>query len=296
MSGLVEVTPVLLRSMPLPALDSGDKDMRGRVMIVGGSVEVPGAALLAGISALRAGAGKLQIATCASVAPHMALAVPEALVIALGENDSGAISPDAGSYLAGRMKRCDGVVIGPGMMDEDATAALTAQLLIELDRPGIVLDAGAMAQLTKQAGALRNQDGRVVITPHPGEMATLLDTEKQEVERDPLRAARRAADTLGVFVVLKSSETHIVSPTGEAWVFRHGCVGLATCGSGDVLAGVIGGLLARGAAPAVAAMWGVHLHAAAGHRLEETQGPLGFLARELPAEIPRIMAELGRPN
>ena len=176
MSGPTPVTPELLRGTPLPRHEEGqDKDQRGRVLVVAGSVEVPGAALLSGIGALRAGAGKLQIATCRSIAPHMGLAAPEALVAGLDETPGGGISAD-------------------------------------------------------EAGA--------------------------------------------------------------AWSCDQGNVGLATSGSGDTLAGVITGLAARGASPVQATLWGVFLHGEAGNRLARKRGPVGFLARELLAEIPSIMAEL----
>ena len=148
MTAEIPVTRDLLRSMPLPQPDgNGDKEQRGRVLVVAGSVEVPGGALLAGIGALRAGAGKLQIATAASVAPHLGLAVPEALVVALPETPEGGIAPDSAKRLAGRAARCDSVLIGPGMVDEPAVAALTAALLNGLDGPTFVLDAAALIVL-----------------------------------------------------------------------------------------------------------------------------------------------------
>ncbi|MFC0410691.1 NAD(P)H-hydrate dehydratase [Roseomonas elaeocarpi] len=293
MSELVELTPALLRSMPLPSPESGDKESRGRVMVVGGSREVPGAVLLAGTAALRAGAGKLQLAVGAAVAPQLAVAVPESRAIALPETAGGAIDPAAAETLAARADTCAALVIGPGMVEAGAAAALTGTLLERVSSPGLVIDAAAMSGLREQRRALQRHGGRAIITPHAGEMANLLGTEKAAVEGDPLGTARRAAEELGVVVIMKGATTRIVTPDGEGWIFRGGSIGLATSGSGDVLAGVIGGLLARGAAPAQAALWGVYLHGEAGHRLGEAQGgPLGFLARELPPLIPRLMAGL----
>jgi hydroxyethylthiazole kinase-like uncharacterized protein yjeF len=132
-----------------------------------------------------------------------------------------------------------------------------------------------------------------VITPHAGEMATILGMDKGEVERDPLAIARRAADELGAVVALKGPETFIASPEGEAYCYSSGNVGLATSGSGDVLAGIVGGLLARGADPLRAAAWAVYLHGEAGNALAATMGRIGFLARELADEIPPILQRLG---
>ena len=290
---MTPVTEELLRANPLPLHDGlQDKDSRGRVLVVAGSLEVPGGALLAAVGALRAGAGKLQIATCRSIAAHMGLAVPEALVLGLPETDLGGIAADCAERVAGHCKRVDAVLIGPGMMDPDATRALTAALLASIEGPAIVLDAGALHGLENQAELLRRHSGRVVVTPHAGEMAHLLGIPREAVETDPLAAARRAAAMLHCVVVMKGGETTVVTPQGEAWHFSGGTVGLATSGSGDTLAGVVTGLLARGAAPLWAAVWAVHLHGTAGNRLMQRHGGVGFLARELLAEIPGIMAGL----
>ena len=295
MSGPAPVTPELLRTMPLPRHREGDdKDGRGRVLVVAGSVEVPGAALLSGIGALRAGAGKLQIATCRSVALHLAVAAPEARVFGLDETPGGGISAEEADSLAARAGRCDALLLGPGMMDGDGEASrLTTRLLERMEAgPGVVLDAAALPDLGDGEAVLRRHAGRVVLTPHAGEMAKLLGASKDEVEADPLGAARRAADALGAVVAMKGGCTFVVDPQGRAWSCDLGQVGLATSGSGDTLAGVIAGLVARGAAPAEATIWGVFLHGEAGARLARARGPVGFLARELPAEIPAIMAEL----
>jgi ADP-dependent NAD(P)H-hydrate dehydratase len=263
------------------------------VLVVAGSVEVPGAALLCGIGALRAGAGKLQIAACRSVALHLAVAAPEARVFGLDETPGGGISAEEADSLAARAGRCDALLLGPGMMDGDGEASLLATRLLERMEagPGVVLDAAALPGLG-DAAVLRRHAGRVVLTPHAGEMATLLGAPREEVLADPLGAARRAAGSLGAVVAMKGGCTFIVDPDGGAWSCDQGNVGLATSGSGDTLAGVIAGLIARGAAPAEATIWGVFLHGEAGSRLARTRGPIGFLARELLAEIPSIMAEL----
>jgi NAD(P)H-hydrate repair Nnr-like enzyme with NAD(P)H-hydrate dehydratase domain len=120
-------------------------------------------------------------------------------------------------------------------------------------------------------------------------MARLLSVEAEAVRADPLEAGRRAAARFSAVVVMKGVATHVVTPDGRAWRHDGGCRGLGVSGSGDVLAGVIGGLLARGAAPATAALWGVWLHGAAGEALSRAVGSLGFLARELPGEIPRLL-------
>lgn len=287
------VTPALLRSLPLPRPDEdGDKEDRGRVLVVGGAVAMPGALVLAGIAALRAGAGKLQLATARSVAPLVGVTVPEALVLGLDETAEGGIDPRAAEVLAERAGRVDAFLLGPGMMDEEAVSALTLRLLASVEGPTLVLDAAAMGCLHATPEALRRAAGRAVITPHAGEMAQLLGIEKEEVSVDPLSLARRAADELGCVVALKGSETFIAAPDGAAYRYASGSVGLATSGSGDTLAGIVAGLAARGADPLRAAVWGVALHGGAGNVLAKRMGPLGFLARELLDEIPGVMTRL----
>lgn len=292
--GPTPVTEALLRARPLPRHEEGeDKDGRGRVLVVAGSLEVPGAALLAGIAALRAGAGRLRIATCRGIAPHLGLAVPEALVLGLDETLAGGISAEEAGRLAEGAGRCDALLLGPGMMDPEAVSLLTRRLLEEAEPgPGFVVDAGALKGLMDCRAAVRRHAGRVVVTPHAGEMAGLLGIPREAVEADPLAAALRVAAELGAVVAMKGGCTRIVSPWGEAWSCSQGNVGLATSGSGDTLAGIIAGLLARGASPEDATIWGVYLHGEAGNRLARSRGPVGFLARELLAEIPGIMAGL----
>lgn len=294
-----EVTPELLRAMPLPGLGGNpDKDSRGRVLIVGGGPEVPGAAVLAGLGALRAGAGKLQMAATTAYADILAAAVPEARVIRVPAARDGEIGKGAASALAPLVERADAVVIGPGMMDEASASALAATLVSARTAraAAFVLDAGAITGLGGLADRLSPAAGRLVLTPHIGEMAALSGLAKEEIEADPIAAAREAANRLGAVMVLKSATTHIVSPDGLCWIHEAGAPGLATSGSGDVLAGVIGGLLARGAAPVQAAIWGVWLHGAAGRALSESIGPLGFLAREILDQIPRVMAAVSGPQ
>jgi hydroxyethylthiazole kinase-like uncharacterized protein yjeF len=135
-----------------------------------------------------------------------------------------------------------------------------------------------------------------VITPHAGEMANLLGMDKHDVLRRPAEIAGEAATLLHCVVALKGARTYIAAPDGGSWTYSDGNVGLATSGSGDTLAGIVAGLLARGVAPLEAAQWGVFLHGEAGNRLAQSRGPLGFLARELLAEIPGIMAEFGETS
>ena len=296
------VTASRLRAWPLPQPGAdGDKEERGRVLVVGGSTEVPGAILLAGVAALRAGAGKLQLATSASAAVAVGVAVPEARVIALAETDDGQISPAAAARVARDGARVDALLLGPGFGGSEAAGALVRDTLRALadaavsgDGPTVVLDAGALAELRSQAAVLRRFGRRLILTPHAGEMATLLGTTKAAVEKDPLAVATTVSAELQAVVALKGADTMIVSPDGRQLRYGGGRVGLATSGSGDTLAGIVAGLAARGAEPLQAAAWAAYLHGVAGNALARRRGPLGFLARELLEEIPKAMAAAGR--
>jgi ADP-dependent NAD(P)H-hydrate dehydratase len=289
---LDRVDPAFLRANPLPGHEhEADKNARGRVLVVAGSIEVPGAALLAGLGALRAGAGVLQIATCRTNAPQLGIAMPEAMVVGCRETTAGGIDPSDCARLVELGAECNAVLIGPGMMDEPAVAELTFELLRQLQHASFILDAAAFTSM-KPPRQNRSHPGRLVVTPHSGEMARFLGRPRDQVDNEPLQAARSAAGALQAVVAMKGASTHIVSPHGEALLSENGTIGLATSGSGDALAGILSGLLARGTTPFLAAVWAVYLHGEAGRRLADRNGTLGLLAREIPGEIPAIMQEL----
>ncbi|MGZ5845986.1 MAG: NAD(P)H-hydrate dehydratase [Ramlibacter sp.] len=282
-----------LRAWPLPPLDGeADKEARGQVLVIAGSREVPGAAVLAATAALRVGAGKLAIATVASVAVPIALAMPEARVIALPETSSGGIDTQAVRLLEHEVRSAGCVLLGPGMLDRVATRDLAAALAPLLAGRAAVFDAAAM----DAAPFLGRFDEPVLLTPHAGEMAHLTGDDKEAILRDPGQAARTAAHRWNAVVAVKGPCTVVASPDGRAWMHEGGNAGLATSGSGDTLAGAIAGLAARGATLEQACAWGVLLHAQAGERLAARLGPVGYLARELPLEMLAVLRGLDAPE
>lgn len=288
--GVVNVTSAALRQWPLPKAGE-DKESRGRVLVVGGNRQTPGAVLLAAEAALRSGAGKLQVATVESLAPHLAVALPEALVLGLPETPGGDISPAAGDAILELAGGCAAILLGPGLMDPETSVELMGSIVPRL-RTTLVVDALAMAYLTEHRQGVRHLDGRAVLTPNGAELAQTLGVEPDTVEGAYAEHTVRLATSTGVVVSSGAQVSWVAGPEEGLWKIETGGPGLGVSGSGDVHAGVVLGLCARGAEPAQAAAWAAYLHGRAGDRLAVEVGRLGFLARELPAQIPRVLSEL----
>jgi hydroxyethylthiazole kinase-like uncharacterized protein yjeF len=272
---------------PLPQVVEATKDDHGRLLVVAGSRNTPGSAAIAATAAMRAGCGKVTIATVESMAPHIALAVPEALVLGLAETRDGAFAHSAIRTVAERAPEFDAVVVGPGMKQSKLCADLAARLL-ELSLHRLVLDAALLYALPAHDEAARDA-ATPILLPHNREMAALLDCEPDDVDADPLACGIECAARYGALTLAKGPQSHIVCPDGRAWKFEGGGPGLGVSGSGDTLAGILGGLLARGAEPLTGLLWAVWLHGEAGAALSRKVGKVGFLAREISAEIPALL-------
>jgi len=281
-----------LARWPLPEPGSS-KHARGTVLLVGGSSSVPGAMQLAGEASLRAGGGKLQVVTTESVAGHMAVSIPEALVARAPEGPSGDIAADAADQVVELADGATAVLLGPGMTSPDAADALLGAVVAKLTHQAVVVDALGSACLTGDLARLHHLDSSAVLTLNPTETALTLGRDEQEVADDPLAATLLLARETRAVVVLGGSTKYVGDPDGRAWVVDTGGPGLGVSGSGDVQAGIVTGLLARGAEPAQAAVWGAWLHGRSGEVLAERVGPVGFLARELPATVPGLLVEVG---
>jgi hydroxyethylthiazole kinase-like uncharacterized protein yjeF len=267
---------LLRRSFPIEEPDEdADKSARGRLLVVGGSRATSGAVLLAGIAALRAGAGKVRIATAGSVVAALGVAVPEAGVFGLPETPSGAIDGAAAAAAVRDLAAdSDAVLFGTGFLEANGHEPLLDAVIG--DAP-VVFDAHAVELAANAPARVRGLRGRALIVPNPDEMQALGD--------DVVAAASR----LDAVVARRGPSTDIASPKGECFVDRTGGVGLATSGSGDVAAGIAAGLLARGADPLTAALWMAHVHGRAGELLAKRIATVGFLARELLDEIPALL-------
>lgn len=273
-----------LERHPLPPVVDGDKHSKGRILILGGSRAVPGAALLSATAAMRAGAGKLRIATVDRAAVPLGVAMPEAMVIALPEADDGGFAENAAKSVTELAGEVDAVVAGPGVKRNDACREI-AETLLASDA-ALALDVAFLETLQPPEEQRRSTP---VLLPNAQELAALLDCDPKLVGDDPTGCGTRAAERYRSIVLVKGVTSHVITPGGEAWTYDGGAPGLGVSGSGDILAGIVGGLLARGAEPLNALLWSVWLHGEAGACLAKRVGPIGFLAREIADEIPALL-------
>jgi ADP-dependent NAD(P)H-hydrate dehydratase / NAD(P)H-hydrate epimerase len=271
------------------------KGTYGKVLVIAGSLEYAGAAILAGLGAARSGAGLVCLATPESVGLRLLGAVPELTMLHLPEEAPGLTGPAGFRRLASEALAYESAVIGPGIGRQPMALRRTRNLISELKRPTVV-DADALNALAEGDRWWRTVATQLVLTPHPGEFARLTrapeigklaDDDRHRVER-----AREAAILWGQVVVLKGARTVIADPDGEIRVSTVATPALSTAGSGDVLSGSIGAFLAAGCEPAVAATLGVAVHGAAGVLAEQRIGRAGAMARDIANLLPEAMETL----
>lgn len=271
-------------------LPTWHKGTAGHLLAIAGSVGKTGAGLLVARAALRAGAGLATIATTAAAQAAFDAKVISEMTTCYAQAEDA----DGNSFadLAAQAARMKAVVIGPGIPTGEGMAALVRRLVAELERP-LVVDADALNLLALDAAEiLRKARGPRVVTPHPGEMARLCGCSTVDVGRDRLGIARRFAADAGAIVVLKGARTIVARPDGTAYVNPTANAALGTAGSGDVLAGTIGGFLAQGLDPTDAACVGVFVHGAAADLATQSVGSRQLMASDLPDAVARACEAL----
>jgi NAD(P)H-hydrate epimerase len=274
----------------LPERDPrGHKGTFGRVVVVAGSLDYAGAALMSGAAALRAGAGLATLCVPASLQPHLAGRVPELITLGLPESAPFEVDADGAAAEVAELPQ-EALLLGPGLKAGRVTGRLVGSLLAREGMPAVV-DAGALAALASVPGWWTRLGRAVVVTPHPGEFARLGRTAGAS-DPDRLEAARAAAREWTVVVVLKGAHTVVAAPDGRTLTTPFEVPALGTAGSGDVLAGVIASLVAQGSPPFEAAALGVYLHARAGEDLSSQLGDAGLMATDLLPAIPRVRRHL----
>ncbi len=278
------ITQALAARGLVPRRPDAHKGRTGHLLVVAGAPGKTGAAAMATGAALRMGAGCVTAAVAAGIHTVLDSLVIEAMTLPLPDC-GGILGPDALPALQKALSGKQCAALGPGLGTASETRKLLHRLLPEIPVP-LVLDADALNCLAGHTDLLKTLKVPVVLTPHPGEMARLMDVSVDEIQQDRINAARRAAVSLSCHVVLKGACTVVAHPDGHVYLNRTGNAGMATGGMGDVLTGMVAGLITQGAAPDAAARTAVYLHGAAGDALSTHRGPYGYLATEVMDQLP----------
>jgi NAD(P)H-hydrate epimerase len=290
--GLIEPSDVLA-AFP-PRLPSAHKGRFGHLLVVAGSLGKSGAAVLAGLAALRVGAGLVTVATPGGVLASVASGRPELMTEPLAEEGDGGLGREALDRVLELAAGRDALVLGPGLGQAGSTRGFVQELAAACDRP-LLIDADGLNALAATGGgvaALRRRSSATLLTPHPGEMGRLLGRTASEVQTRRLECARELARQSGAVVALKGQRTLVTHPDGRSAVCPAGNPGMATGGTGDVLSGALGALLAQGRDAWEAACAGVFLHGAAGDDEAARRSQEGLLAGDLADALPRTLRRL----
>ncbi|WP_419576037.1 NAD(P)H-hydrate dehydratase [Ruminococcus sp.] len=271
--------------------DDSNKGTLGSLLCICGSYGMAGAAIMAGKAALRCGIGLLKIAVPKSIYPVCATNILESVYYPLEETSNGVISSKNTDFLLEMCEKSSAVVIGCGLSVCDDTKNLVQSVITNCEKP-LVIDADALNCICNKPEILKNLKAPAIITPHPGEMARLLHSTPKTVNLNRENTAIDFAKKFGVVTVLKGAGTIIASPDGEVYINHTGNSGMATGGSGDVLSGIIGSLLAQGAAPINAAAAGVFLHGTIGDLAAEKLGKISMLPTDMIDMIPTAYLKL----
>jgi NAD(P)H-hydrate epimerase len=288
---LETIDPAALASVLPRRRPHSHKGTYGHLLLLAGSVGKTGAAVMAAEAALRSGVGLVTVASAKSAIPMMAPQLPEAMWEPLPETDSGAISLRAQSRLRELLRDREALALGPGLGTDDETVALVWEIVNASEIPTVVDADGlnALAQKREKIPAGR----ALALTPHPGEAGRLLGSSAQDVESDRLRAARRLAAETKAHVLLKGHRTLVSDPQGNVQVNLTGNAGMATGGTGDVLTGILGALLAQGVDVEEALLLGAHVHGLAGDLAAAEVGQTSLVATDLIRKLPEALRSLG---
>ena len=268
-----------------PRAPDAHKGDAGRVLLLAGSVGLSGAAALCTMGALRVGAGLVTLGIPKSLHDPMVEKLTEAMLKGLPETKAGSLSVQGLAEIASAAERMDAIAVGPGLSQHAQTKELVRRLLPMIAKP-LVLDADGLNALAEDVALLKKLPLPIILTPHPGEMGRLIKLSAEEVQQDRERIAKEFAKKHRVIVVLKGHGTVIASYDGAVSVNETGNPGMASGGCGDVLTGMIAGLLGQKLAPVDAARLGVYVHGLAGDLAAAERGEIGLLASDLVDRIP----------
>ena len=272
-------------NLPERRLDAHKGDA-GHLLLIAGAPGMSGAALMTALSALRSGAGRVTLAVPESISPLVESKYPEVMTLSLPATDSGTIDASAFDSIVERSEDMTALVVGPGLMTNPRTIELVHLLIQHIDGP-IVLDADGLNALAQDLTILDGRLAQLILTPHPGEMARLLGISTREVQEDRIAHASSFAALHHLDIALKGWGTIVATSDGETWYNPTGNSNMATAGSGDVLAGVIGGLLVQGLSRKWALICGVYLHGLSGELASLEVGGIGITATDIMQALPK---------
>jgi len=257
----------------------------GHVFILAGSRGLTGAAALCSNAALRSGAGLVTLGIPVSLSPIMSRKLTEVMTLSLPETKDASLSLKAEKEILKKVGDSDIVVLGPGVSRHPETLRLINRLIIRIDKP-MVLDADALNAISRNVSALKKIKRGYIVTPHAGEMSRLIDRDARYIKNHRLIVAKKFSHDYNAVVVLKGAGTIVAGPDGKYYINRTGNPGMATAGSGDVLAGIITGFLAQGLGIFNAAKLGVYIHGLAGDIAAKDKGEIGLIAGDILENIP----------
>jgi NAD(P)H-hydrate epimerase len=286
------ITPKEIAQLVAPRPRDSNKGMYGHVLVAGGSLGKTGAAVMSGFSALRTGAGLVTVATPRSALGTVAAYHPELMTEPLTETEAGTIAKEAQEQFDRLAEGKTVLAIGPGISRDPSTADFVRAIVGKSQTP-IVLDADGLNAFEGRAHELNGAVRTLVLTPHPGEMARLTGLTTSAIQRDRINAARAFARDHQLILVLKGDRTLVANAQGEVWVNTTGNPGMATGGTGDILTGVVAGMLAQNPKHAfLAVLAAVFLHGLAGDVAEESTGEQSLVATDLITALPEAFRRI----
>ena len=291
----VLLTPELISEKLAPRAPDTHKGGTGHLLVVAGSTGKTGAAAMTATSAVRAGAGLVTLGVPKQLNPIVETLVVEAMTWPLPDTDEGLLDESAFDEIMDLLSGKQALAIGPGIGMSEEVRSLVHHIVQESSVP-MVIDADGLNALAGYTDILKKVDAPIILTPHPGEMARLVNTTPREIQKDRITSARHFSQQFNVHLVLKGARTVIAHPDGSVFINPTGNSGMASGGMGDVLTGMIAGFLSQGYAPESAAHLGVYLHGSGADYLAENKGPVGFLASEVMNRIPEEIRKIETRN
>ena len=263
----------------------------GHILVIAGSPGKTGAAAMCAMSALRSGAGLVTLGVPKSLNPVVEPQAIEVMTVPLDESKTGVLSDNAVEAILTLLEDKKCLAIGPGIGMEEGTMRLVHQLIKKSPVP-IVIDADGLNNLANNPEILLKRKSDVILTPHPGEMARLVDARPKDIQMDRVGYARKFAETYNVHLLLKGARTIVACPDGHVYINLSGNPGMASAGMGDVLTGMVAGFIAQGYPLATAAQIAVYLHGNAADNLADARGPFGYIASDVMGSLPEAIKRL----